>query len=359
MMTTQPIDHSKAEAFAERMLSGLNGTAVTFLLSVAHRTGLLEILAALPPSTSEDIARAAGLQERYVRECLAGLTVGKVVEYDPAAATFRLPPEHAACLTRAAGPDNLALFAQLLPLMGTVEDELVDCFRNGGGVPYSSYRRFPRVMAETSAPLFDRFLVDRMIPLVPGLKERLEEGIPAADVGTGAGHAVNVLARAFPRSRFVGYDFSDDGIALGAAEAEAWGLQNTRFEARDVANLGEQEAFELVTAFDAIHDQAKPRAVLKSIHEALRPGGIFLMMDEGASSRLEENIDGPIAPLLYTFSTFHCMTVSLAYGGEGLGTCWGKQKALELLAEAGFVDVDVQTMEGDIEHYYYGARKRR
>ena len=127
---------------------------------------------------------------------------------------------------------------------------------------------------------------------------------------------------------------------------------------RDVANLGEREAFEFITAFDAIHDQAKPRSVLKGIHDALRPGGVFLMMDEGASSRLEENIDSPLTPLLYTFSTFHCMTVSLAYGGEGLGTCWGRQKALELLAEAGFRDVDVQTIEGDIEHYYYIARKR-
>jgi SAM-dependent methyltransferase len=166
-----------------------------------------------------------------------------------------------------------------------------------------------------------------------------------------------VLARAFPQSRVVGYDFADDGLRLGAEEAQAWGLQNARFEVRDVANLGERDAFDLVTAFDAIHDQARPGSVLNAIHEALRPGGVFLMMNEGASSRLEENIGAPLAPLLYTFSTFHCMTVSLAYGGEGLGTCWGRQKALELLAEAGFTNAVVQTLEGDIEHYYYIATK--
>jgi SAM-dependent methyltransferase len=357
MTTTQPFDRTKADAFAETMVGHLNAAGVTFLTSVAYRTGLFETLARMPPSTSEEIARAAGLQERYVRECLSGLVVGKVVDYDPAFGTFSLPPEHAAFLTRAAGPDNLALFAQLLPLVGCVEDELVECFRNGGGVPYTSYPRFAQVMAETSAPLYDRHLVDRIIPLVPGLPERLQDGIDVADIGAGAGHAVNVLARAFPRSRFVGYDFADDGLRLGAAEAQAWGLQNARFEARDVANLGEREAFDLVTAFDAIHDQARPRSVLNAIHEALRPGGVFLMMDEGASSRLEENIGAPLAPVLYTFSTFHCMTVSLAYGGEGLGTCWGHQKALELLAEAGFTDAVVQTLEGDIEHYYYIATK--
>jgi SAM-dependent methyltransferase len=202
-------------------------------------------------------------------------------------------------------------------------------------------------------------LVDKIVPLVTGLRERLEQGIDAADVGTGAGHAVNVLAKAFPKSRLVGYDFSEESIERGIAEAKAWDLRNTHFEVRDVADLGQKEAFDLVTAFDSIHDQAKPRAVLKSIYDALRPGGTFLMMDEGASSLLEENIDGLIAPLLYTFSTFHCMTVSLAYGGEGLGTCWGKQKAQELLAEAGFTDISIHTVEGDIEHYYYVAWKRR
>ena len=357
MTRTQPFDQAKAEAFAERMLGALNGAGVAFLTSVAYRTGLLETLATQPPSTSEAIARAAGLQERYVRETLSGLVVCKVLDYDAASATFSLPPEHAACLTKAAGPDNMALLAQLLPLLGTVEDELIECFRNGGGVPYSSYPRFAKVMAETSAPLYDRFLVDKMIPLVPELKERLEKGIDAADIGAGAGHAINVLARAFPRSRFVGYDFSDEGLSLGVAEAQAWGLQNAHFVVRDVAALGEHEAFDFITAFDTIHDQARPRSVLKGIHDALRPGGVFLMMDEGASSRLEENIDSPLTPLLYTFSTFHCMTVSLAYGGEGLGTCWGRQKALELLAEAGFTDVGVTTIEGDIEHYYYIAGK--
>jgi SAM-dependent methyltransferase len=269
-----------------------------------------------------------------------------------------LPPEHAAFLTKEAGPDNLALFAQLIPLIGNVEDELVECFSKGGGVPYSSYPRFAEVMAETSAPLYDRLLVEKIIPLAPGLRERLERGIDVADIGTGAGHAVNVLAKAFPKSRCVGYDFSEEGIKRGTAEAKAWGLRNARFEVRDVAKLGEEETFDLVTAFDAIHDQAKPRAVLKGIYDALRPGGVFLMMDEGASSLLEENIEGVIAPLLYTFSTFHCMTVSLAYDGEGLGTCWGKQKAEELLGEAGFREISVHMVEGDIEHYYYVAWKQ-
>jgi SAM-dependent methyltransferase len=351
------VDPAKAEAFAGKMLANLNGTSVTLLVSVAYRTGMLEALSSMPPSTSEEIARAAGLRERYVRECLGGLVVGGIVEYYPETCRYRLPPEHAMFLTKAAGPDNFALFAQVFPLVGQIEDDLVRCFREGGGVPYSAYPRFHGVMAEMSAPLFDRNLVDKMIPLVPGLRERLEKGLDAADVGTGSGHAVNVLARAFPRSRFVGFDFAEEAIARGKAEAAAWGLGNVRFEVRDAAKLGVQQAFDLVTAFDAIHDQARPRDVLRGIFEALRPGGVFFMMDENGSSRLEENLEGPIAPMLYAFSTLHCMTVSLAYGGEGLGACWGRQKMEELLKEAGLEDIRFQTLDGDIEHVYVTARK--
>ena len=195
---------------------------------------------------------------------------------------------------------------------------------------------FQALQAEESTPLYDTALVGAMLPLVPGIVERLEAGIDVADVGCGQGHAVNVMAQAFPNSRFVGYDFSEEGIAAGRAEAEWLGLANARFEVRDVANLGATAQFDLVTAFDTIHDQAQPRRVLRGIVESLRPDGALLMMDMAASSHLEENIEHPMGPLLYAASTFHCMTVSLAQGGEGLGTVWGEQKAAEYLTEAGF-----------------------
>jgi SAM-dependent methyltransferase len=210
-----------------------------------------------------------------------------------------------------------------------------------------------------SAQVFDESLVGRTLPLVAGLVERLERGIDVLDVGCGSGHAINVMARAFPRSRFLGYDFSRDAVAAGRAEAAAWALGNARFEEVDVARLEDREHFDLVTAFDAIHDQAKPRSVLAGIARALRPSdGVFLMVDVRASSALEENLDHPLAPFLYSVSTLHCMTVSLALGGEGLGTVWGEQKARELLREAGFADPEVHQIEGDLINSYYVARLR-
>jgi|SRR5918994_1294113 SAM-dependent methyltransferase len=149
----------------------------------------------------------------------------------------------------------------------------------------------------------------------------------------------------FPNSRFTGYDISKEGIETAREEAKQMGLTNVKFEVRDVASINEHEKYDLITAFDVIHDQAQPAKVLKGIYNALRNkqegeeregGGIFLMQDMAASSKLEENMENPLSPTLYSISTMHCMTVSLAYNGEGLGTVWGRQKAEEMLKEAGF-----------------------
>lgn len=356
-MTTQQIDQERAGAFAGQMMQLLNHAFTAPLFSIGHQTGLFDTMATLPPSTSEAIARAAGLNERYVREWLGAMVTSRVVEYDPAAGTYRLPPEHAAFLTRAAGPDNMAFFTQYVALVGEIEQKVADCFRNGGGVPYSAYPGFQRLQAEESARVFDAALIQVILPLVDGLVERLEQGIDALDIGCGQGHATNLMARAFPRSRFAAYDISEEGIAPGLKEARQWGLTNARFEVKDVATLNEPGRYDLITAFDTVHDQAQPRRALRNVFEALRPGGVLLMGDIAASSRLEENVDHPLGPFLYAVSVLHCMTVSLAAGGEGLGTAWGEQRARELLAEAGFTRVEVKQIEGDILNNYYVARK--
>jgi SAM-dependent methyltransferase len=356
-MAATELDQARAEQFAGRMLEILNDTGIALLTSVGHRTGIFEAMAGRPPSTSAEIAEAAGLQERYVREWLRGMAVGRIVEYDPAEERYALPAEHAAFLTPAAGPDNLAAFAEYIPLLAQVEDGIVDSFQNGGGVPYSEYPRFQQLQAAETAPIFDATLVDATLPLVPGLVDRLNAGIEVADVGCGSGHAINVMASAFPQSRFVGYDFSDEGVAAGRAEAERLGLDNATFEVKDVSTLDADGRFGLITAFDTIHDQARPRTVLAAIHGALADDGDFLMVDIAASSNVEENYEHPLGATLYMVSVFHCMTVSLAQDGEGLGTMWGEQVARELLAEAGFGDVRVERVEGDILNSYYISRK--
>jgi len=357
-MKANLIDQSKADEFADRMLNILNEGALALMSSLGHRTGLFDVMSDLPPSTSEQIANAAELNERYVREWLGAMVAGRVVDYDPENKTYQLPPEHAAFLIRTAAPDNMAVFAQYIPLLGAVEDQIVECFKKGGGVPYSAFGRFHKVMAEDSSQTVVAALMDSILPLVPGLIEDLENGIEVLDVGCGAGRALNLMAASFPASRFTGYDFSEEAIAAGKMAAQKQGLINLRFEVKDVTSLEITDHFQLITAFDAIHDQVYPDRVLKEIANALDPEGTFLMQDIAASSHVHKNIDHPVGPLLYSLSVMHCMTVSLAGNGAGLGTMWGEEKAREMLQAAGFSKIEVKKLPHDFQNAFYIIQKK-
>ena len=359
MTTTTTFDDGRAEQFADRVLEILNCASLAIMISIGHRSGLFDTLAAAGEAGSADLAEAAGLDERYVREWLAAMTTGRIVEYDPASGRYRLPAEHAAWLTRDAAPDNLAVTAQFIPILASVEDDVVQRFREGGGVPYERFARFHEVMAEDSGQTVLSVLFSHILPLVPGAEERLERGASLLDLGCGRGRALLALAERFPRSRFVGYDLSPEAVDFARGQAAERSLSNVEYEPRDLSTFDEDaapEAFDLVTTFDAVHDQPRPLALLRGIRRTLAPDGVYLMQDIAASSHLHENLDHPAGPLMYTISTMHCMTVSLAQGGDGLGTMWGDQQARRLLAEAGFGSVDSHQLEHDPFNTYYVVR---
>ncbi|MDY6901252.1 MAG: class I SAM-dependent methyltransferase [Cyanobacteriota bacterium] len=356
-MTAQILDENKAEAFAGKMLDILNHGAISIMISIGHRTQIFDILATLPPSTSQQIADAANLNERYVREWLGVMVTGGIIEYQAENNTYSLPPEHAAFLTQAASPDNMAGFAQYIPLLATVEDKIIDCFHNGGGVPYSAYKRFHQVMAEDSGQTVVAALEEFILPLIPGLETELQNGIDVLDVGCGSGRALNSLAKQFPQSQFTGYDFSEEAITTAKNQAEKLGLTNIKFQIKDAATINEVSQYDLITTFDSVHDQAKPDAVLNGIFNALRSNGTYLMQDIRASSNVNDNLEHPTAPFLYTISCMHCMTVSLANNGMGLGAMWGEEKALEMLEAAGFSNVLIKQLEHDFQNNYYIVRK--
>ncbi len=354
-MILQPLAETKAEQFADRLFDLLNSGALTLMISIGHRTRLFDTMAELPPATSEEIAEAAGLNERYVREWLGSMVMGRIVEYNPVELTYHLPPEHAAFLTRAATPNNVAVTMQFIPVMASVEDKILNCFYQGGGVPYSAYTRFHEVMAEDSGQTVVAVLIDTILPLVPDIIEQLESGIQVLDIGCGSGRAINRMAQVFPQSQFRGYDISPEAIATAQKEAATLNLKNVHFAVKDVAALEATDSYDLITAFDAIHDQAKPAEVLSNIAKALRPTGTFLMQDIRASSHVHHNLDHPAGSFLYTISCMHCLSVSLAANGPGLGTVWGEEKALEMLAVAGFNQVEVKRLDHDpLNNLYLG-----
>jgi len=289
MCLVHQIDTQKSELFAEKLLGTLNQGALSVMISIGHRTGLFDVMSELPPSTSEEIAKAAGLSERYVREWLGAMLTGFVVEYNPDTKKYHLPQEHASFLTRKAAADNIGVFAQYIPLLGTIEDKVIDCFKNGGGVPYSEYDRFQDVMSEDSNQSVVSSLLDVILPAISGIVDRLEEGIEVVDLGCGRGNALNLMAKTFLKSNFLGYDLSEEAIDYAKAQAEKQALTNVTFEVRDLTDYNitaQQNKFDFVTTFDAVHDQARPDNLLAGIYTSLKENGIYLMQDISASSDL-------------------------------------------------------------------------
>ena len=351
----QAPDRKRVQEFARSLFGHYTSGMLTLMVDIGHRTGLFEAAAA-GPATSAQLAERAGLDERYVREWLGAMATGGIMQYDAGSRTFVLPPEHAVSLTGTTSR-NLAANSRALAMLGKRLAAVAGCFKNGGGVPYSEFRPdFTDYMDASWRLLYDGLLVTGFLPAAKGLPERLTAGLRVADLGCGTGHAVNLMAKEYPRSDFVGYDFADDAIDRARAEAQAMGVANARFGIQDVAQLPADATFDLITSFDAIHDQRDPAAVLRSAATALAPGGIYLVVEPRASSKLEENVGKPFGPWMYGMSVLHCMTVSLAEGGAGLGTAWGEQTARRFLTDAGFTAIETVAAPGPQNTIYVCRR---
>ena len=345
--------------FLQYLIDTINAGSLSLMLSIGHRSRIFDVMAQLPPSTVEEIASKSNLNERYVKEWLAAMVTGKIVDYDSAVNKFSLSKEKAQYLTREKSIYNFGASMQWIPVLSQVEDEIVNCFSNGGGVPYSSYKRFHEVMAEESRQTVVVALVDHILPLDPNLIDKLRKGINVLDIGCGKGRAINVMANHFKNSNFYGYDLSQEAIDGATREAQRMGNSNAFFKVRDILDLNFNEKYGLITAFDAIHDQPDPYSVLRSIYNSLDDKGIFLMQDILASTSLKGNIGHPLGPFLYTISCIHCVSVSLSQNGAGFGAMWGKEKATEMLNDVGFTDVEIKKLPHDFQNYYYIAYKNK
>jgi SAM-dependent methyltransferase len=334
------VDPDRTRAFGQQLLGLLTGGMLTMLIGIGHRTGLFEA-AAQGPATSAELAERAGLHERYVREWLGALVTGRIMEYDPANGRYTLPVAHAVLLAGATSR-NIGPVANSLRTLGAVLPQVERCFTDGGGVPIAEYAAVSAGgLGETWRYIYDEHLVDGFLGRVPGLLDRLRAGTRVLDLGCGTGHAVNVMAREFPRSTFDGLDIATDAIADAEAERSALELANAAFAVANAATLAPDRPYDVITAFDAIHDQAAPEVVLRRVRDALAPGGVFVMIDTNFSTRLEDNTGNPYAPLSYGISLLFCVPTSIATGGSGLGAMWGQERAREMLADAGFTEVQV------------------
>ena len=313
--------------FMAQAFEWLRGSYVMLALDVGIRSGLLDVLRRIERGTADEVAEAGGLSERHVREWLSLMATVGVVGYEATTGVFTAAPGFLTA-TLPPGPPPIVGFALLAPA-------IADTVKNGGGVGYEAFGDgFVDRLDGSSRMTTDMFLLDAWVPAVDGLSAALSRGASVAEIGCGTGHALNVLAREFPASTYVGFDINVEALRRAEAEAKEWNLPNVRFERRDVVSLPDPP-FDVVLAFDCVHDQAHPRQVLSEVHRVLAPDGLFVMIEPRSSSNLEDNIDDPRATFLYMMSLFHCMQVSLAQGGEGLGTAWGEDRARRMLDDAG------------------------
>ncbi|MFH1138109.1 MAG: class I SAM-dependent methyltransferase [Pseudomonadota bacterium] len=357
----------KRENFSRKMVDILNAGAINLGLAIGYKLGLLDALEACgSPETAATLARAAGLNLRYVTEWLGIMISAGVVEVETGGDELKyfLPPEHAACLTRNAGNANLGVYTQEIPLLTQCAlDAVSEGFKTGDGVEYSRYPRFQAFMTELSNAKHTQVLVDQFLPGVDRgrITALLKQGVKVCDLGCGEGVAALLMARAFPCSEFIGLDISAEVIEQAQARADREGLKNLRYLVRDAARLAQQgeftDYFDYVVAFDSIHDQTAPLAALESVRSILRPGGAFSMIDIAAETNQADNIAHPMGPFLYTVSLMHCLPVGLANQGAGLGMMWGRQKAVRMLEEAGFGGVEVREIEGDSFNLHFFCRK--
>jgi SAM-dependent methyltransferase len=333
------VDPARTVAFSQRLLDDMAGGMAGVLLALGDRLGLLSAVAAAP-CTDEELARRARVDRRYARDWLGGLAARGYLDYDPDSRRYCLPPEHAAAVADEGGPFFLGgAFEQLPGLIGAY-GKVAEACATGTGVPAEAYgEEMRRAMERTSAGWFEHQLVPQWIPATPGLHDRLARGGDVADLGCGSGRAVIALARAYPRSRFVGFDTFDAALARARANAEEAGVaERVRFEERDVAS-GLTGQYDLITMFDALHDIARPLDVLRGIRSALSEDGRFLLLEIQSAERPEGNV-GPVSTLMYATSVMYCIPTSLAAGADGLGTLGlPEHRVRALCGEAGFSEV--------------------
>lgn len=351
------MDENRAAEFTGRVLADTAAAATVVLAALGDQTGLFKNLAQHGPGTSGELAARAGLSERYVREWLAGMFAAGYLTYDSAAGKYALPPEHVPALATEPGPAFFGGVHQ--ELIGAIQryDDVARAFRQGGGVRPADLH--PDVWAGTSrfsAQWHQNMLIQQWLPLVPGIQAKLRAGARVADVGCGTGQALIALARAFPAITATGYDAHPPSVEQARhAAADAGVADRVSYHPLDVA-AGLPETFDVITTFDVVHDAVDPLGLLRSIRDALRPGGRYLCLEVSCSDRPADNT-GPIAALLYGFSVLYCMTTSLAEGGEGLGTLGLPEPVLRQLAgKAGFAQVRHVEMDNPFNSLYELAR---
>jgi len=350
-------DKKKASALARQVGADFGAALTVALAYIGDRLGIFKAMADGSPVTTAQLAHRTGLNERYLREWSATMAAAGYISYAPVTATFTMSPEQATVLANEDTTYFTAGVFQYAVACYRQIGKLTESFRDGGGVPFTDFG--PEIV-EAIERLFhvgyETWVASQWIPAVPDIHQRLLAGAEVAEVVCGAGQCLIPVAAAFPHSHFFGYDPDRTSIERARQKADRAGLASRISLAQIAAeHVPFAKRFDLVMAFNCIHDMAHPRAALAAICRMLRPGGVFLWSEADVGGRLEDNLN-PVGRTLYGASTMHCVTVSMAQGGEGLGCVISEDLARSLAAEAGFANFQRLAISNPF-HQIFMARK--
>jgi 2-polyprenyl-3-methyl-5-hydroxy-6-metoxy-1,4-benzoquinol methylase len=346
------MDQSKIKELSQRVVVDTGGVFAIALCYIGDRLGLFRAMADGKALTSEELAQKTNLNERYVREWLKGLVAAEYIEYKQDSDRYFMTAEQASVLANEDSSSFVGGAFQLtIPSVVQVH-RVMEVFRKGGGL---SYEELGSEIAEgidrLHRPAFRYLLAKEWLPGVPGLKERLDQGISVLDVGCGLGRSSVVIGSAYPRSVILGLDSNAYSIERARSLAEESGVGNVEFLCATLEQLPKDKHYDLILALDCIHDMADPVGALKEIREAMTRDGIFFWVEPTGSHNPIENRN-PIGKMRATLSPLFCLTVSLADGGAGLGTIIGEKGARKLAAEAGFSSIEKLPIENPMQRFF-------
>ncbi|HVO44885.1 MAG TPA: class I SAM-dependent methyltransferase [Steroidobacteraceae bacterium] len=329
------IDEARLNAFLGRAVGDLGAAVSAVLMSLGDELGLYRALAD-GPLTSTELAARTGTTERYVREWLANQAAGGYVEYDSAAGKYFLNDEQALCLANPNGPVDLPGAYSIVQDLFHVRERALENFRTGKGMEWGEHH--PCLFHGTERFFragYNAHLLAEWLPRLEGVVAKLNAGARAADVGCGHGASTVLMAKAFPKSEFVGIDYHAASIETARKRAAEAGAHNARFEVADATSYAGRD-FDLIAFFDCLHDMADPAGAARHARQALKPDGTCMIVEPFAGDKVEDNLN-PVGRVYYGASSLICVPVSLARKGPALGAQAGEKRLRAVVVEqAGF-----------------------
>lgn len=330
-------DPEKLDAFMGKLVVDFGAAASAALIALGDRLGLYKAMADGKPMTPAQLAKKAGLHERYVREWLSAQAAAGYIAYDAVAKKFSLPPEQAMALANENSPAFFAGAMDILKAMWLDEPKIAEAFKSGKGVGWHEHA--PCLFRGTERffrPGYNANLVSAWIPALNGVEEKLRKGAVVADVGCGHGASTILMAQAYPKSKFYGFDYHGPSIARAKVAAKEAGLDKRITFQKASAQDFPAKNYDLVAIFDALHDMGDPVGAGKHVRETLAKDGAWMIVEPFAHDALEENLN-PVGRIYYAASTMICTPASLSQEvGLGLGAQAGEARLRKVVKEAGF-----------------------